>query len=90
MDSPISTRPAGGLLTGPRGQYGNAFSPQQQRRRVKQLRERASRLRREEKDPGGGAVADQLELENALGEPGEGVVLAVAHRDDLGRLVKLI
>ncbi|MFE3581391.1 GntR family transcriptional regulator [Streptomyces vinaceus] len=38
---------AEGLLTGPRGQYVNAFSPAQQRRRVKQLRERASQLRRE-------------------------------------------
>ncbi|QJT06346.1 hypothetical protein G9272_43585 [Streptomyces asoensis] len=34
---------AEGLLTGPRGQYVNAYSVQQQRRRVKQLRERASR-----------------------------------------------
>ncbi|WP_216826803.1 hypothetical protein [Streptomyces hundungensis] len=33
---------AEGLLTGPRGQYVNAFSPEHQRRRVKQLRERAS------------------------------------------------
>ncbi|MFF7365464.1 GntR family transcriptional regulator [Streptomyces sp. NPDC008125] len=38
---------AEGLLAGPRGQYVNAFSPQQQRRRVTQLRERASQLRRE-------------------------------------------
>ncbi|MFD9575551.1 GntR family transcriptional regulator [Streptomyces sp. NPDC059982] len=38
---------AEGLLTGPRGQYVNAFSPLQQRRRVTQLRERASQLRRE-------------------------------------------
>ncbi|MER8091126.1 GntR family transcriptional regulator [Streptomyces sp. NPDC087532] len=35
------------LLTGPRGQYVNAYSPAQQRRRVRQLRERASDLRRE-------------------------------------------
>ncbi|MFD7068722.1 GntR family transcriptional regulator [Streptomyces sp. NPDC059913] len=35
------------LLTGPRGRYVNAFSLQQQCRQVKQLRERAGRLRRE-------------------------------------------
>ncbi|MFC9916639.1 GntR family transcriptional regulator [Streptomyces sp. NPDC127197] len=38
---------AEGLLTGPRGQYVNEYSPEQQRRRVRQLRERASDLRRE-------------------------------------------
>lgn len=38
---------AEGLLTGPRGQYVNEFSQEQQRRRVRQLRERASDLRRE-------------------------------------------
>ncbi|MEU8509711.1 GntR family transcriptional regulator [Streptomyces brevispora] len=38
---------AEGLLVGPRGQYVNAFSPEQQRRRVNQLRERASQLCRE-------------------------------------------
>lgn len=38
---------AEGLLTGPRGQYVNEFSPQQQRRRVRQLRERAKDLRLE-------------------------------------------
>ncbi|MFF5130973.1 GntR family transcriptional regulator [Streptomyces syringium] len=41
---------AEGLLTGPRGQYVNAYSPHQQRRRVQQLRERASDLRREALD----------------------------------------
>lgn len=35
---------AEGLLVGPRGQYVNHYSPDQQRRRVKQLRERASDL----------------------------------------------
>jgi DNA-binding GntR family transcriptional regulator len=38
---------AEGLLTGPRGQYVNSYSPEQQRRRVRQLREHASDLRRE-------------------------------------------
>ncbi|MFF1594104.1 GntR family transcriptional regulator [Streptomyces sp. NPDC058286] len=38
---------AEGLLVGPRGQYVNEFSPQQQRRRVGHLRERAKDLRRE-------------------------------------------
>ncbi|MFJ2829253.1 GntR family transcriptional regulator [Streptomyces sp. NPDC087263] len=38
---------AEGLLTGPRGQYVNSYSTDQQRRRVKHLRERASDLRRE-------------------------------------------
>ncbi|MGW4985384.1 GntR family transcriptional regulator [Streptomyces mirabilis] len=38
---------AEGLLVGPRGQYVNEYGPEQQRRRVKQLRERASDLRRE-------------------------------------------
>ncbi|WP_063794214.1 GntR family transcriptional regulator [Streptomyces graminilatus] len=36
-----------GVLVGPRGQYVNEYGPEQQRRRVKQLRERASDLRRE-------------------------------------------
>lgn len=38
---------AEGPLTGPRGQYVNSYSPEQQRQRVRQLRERASDLRRE-------------------------------------------
>lgn len=38
---------AEGLLTGPRGQYVNPYSPEQQRRRVRHLRERARDLRRE-------------------------------------------
>ncbi|MFE3900163.1 hypothetical protein ACFXPY_07275 [Streptomyces sp. NPDC059153] len=37
---------AEGLLTGPRRQYVNSYSPQQRRRRVRQLRERANNLRR--------------------------------------------
>ncbi|MGW1364524.1 GntR family transcriptional regulator [Streptomyces chartreusis] len=35
------------VLVGPRGQYVNEYGPEQQRRRVKQLRERAADLRRE-------------------------------------------
>ncbi|KUJ64893.1 hypothetical protein ACZ90_54060 [Streptomyces albus subsp. albus] len=35
------------MLAGPRGQYVNEFSPEQQRRRVQQLRERAGDPRRE-------------------------------------------
>lgn len=38
---------AEGLLTGPRGQYVNSYSTEQQCRRVRQLRERASVLRLE-------------------------------------------
>jgi DNA-binding GntR family transcriptional regulator len=38
---------AEGVLVGPRGQYVNEYGPEQQRRRVKQLRERANDLRRE-------------------------------------------
>ncbi|MFE7403575.1 hypothetical protein [Streptomyces sp. NPDC057557] len=37
---------AEGLLTGPLRQYVNSYSPQQRRRRVRQLRERANNLRR--------------------------------------------
>ncbi|MFH8485287.1 GntR family transcriptional regulator [Streptomyces longisporoflavus] len=38
---------AEGLLTGPRGRYVNPYSSEQQRRRVRHLRERATDLRRE-------------------------------------------
>ncbi|MFE6475699.1 hypothetical protein [Streptomyces rochei] len=38
---------AEGILVGPRGQYVNPYGPDQQRRRVRQLRERAFDLCRE-------------------------------------------
>ncbi|MFC8665085.1 hypothetical protein [Streptomyces sp. NPDC057199] len=56
---------AEGLLAGPRGQYVNEYGPQQQRRRVKQLRERASNLRLEALELMGIAPGDRA----ADGEP---------------------